>query len=315
MSDNKAGVHARVAVLSGGESAERAVSLRSGAAVAAALVAAGYQAVAIDPAETPLAQVDWLDFDAAFIALHGGVGEDGTVQAELDRLGVTYPGSAPEACRLAMSKSASKTRFAECHVPTPRWVSFRETDPPAAVRLEVAWLGYPVVVKPDGEGSSIGVHVVEDARQLHAAIAAAAAYDHLILAERLVCGREFTVAIVGRHPLPMIEITTPGGLFSYEAKYHSTETQYRFDFEIPAESHDALVTSAVSAARAVGTDGLVRVDLMLDEAGRPWVLEVNTSPGMTPRSLAPMAAARAGWEMPSLVDQLIRECLAAECVA
>jgi D-alanine-D-alanine ligase len=315
MSHNQVTGPARVAVLSGGESAERAVSLRSGEAVRAALVEAGHQATVIDPAESALDTVDWLEFDAALIALHGGAGEDGTIQSQLDRLGVPYSGSSPQACRLAMSKSASKSRFAERRVPTPRWVSFRNTDSIATVVADVAWLGYPVVVKPDGEGSSIGVNAIQRASELSAAIAAAASYDHLILAERLVSGREFTVAVMGRQALPMIEIVTPGGLFSYEAKYHSDQTQLRFDFALDVEARDALVAAAVAATQAIGTSGLARVDLMLDAAGRPWVLEVNTCPGMTGRSLAPMAAARAGWEMPELVDRMIRECLVTECVA
>lgn len=299
----------RVAVLAGGDSAEREVSLRSGAAVCRALAAAGHRVHVIDPARRLLSEVDWTGFDAAFLALHGGAGEDGQVQRELARLGVSYTGSGPRACRLAMSKSASKERFVEWGVPTPAFVLIDAHDAESDPRSRVAHLGYPLVVKPDTQGSSLGVAVVDRASDLAEALAAASRYDAMVLAESLVQGREFTVAVLGDRTLPVIEIVTPERVFSYDAKYRSSQTEYRFDFELATRTRAELLHSAVAATLALGTRGLVRVDSMVDEDGRAWVLEVNTIPGMTARSLAPQAAGRVGLGMAALCDLLVRECL------
>jgi D-alanine-D-alanine ligase len=305
----------RIVVLAGGQSAERTISLRSGAAVVSALVAAGHRATAIDPAEGAISNIDWLRFDAAFIALHGGEGEDGRVQQELESRGVPYTGSCPMACRLAMSKSASKDRFIEFGIPTPPFVPFAASDRAATVADRVARLGYPLVIKPDAQGSSLGVTVTDSRAELDHAISAAAEYDNALLAEAFIRGREFTVAVLNDRPLPVLEIVTPQRVFSYDAKYASPLTEYRFEFELPNPQRAALTRAAVAATQALGTSGLARVDLMLGQDGRPCVLEVNTSPGMSPRSLAPQAAARAGLDMPQLCDQLVQECLAATRVA
>jgi D-alanine-D-alanine ligase len=301
----------RVAVLAGGESPEREVSLRSGRSAAAALATVGHSAALVDPVEVRLADVPWSDFDACLVALHGGAGEDGSLQRELERLGVPYTGSGPQACRLAMSKSASKRRFAAHDVPTPAWEIFADDDPPAEVARRVAHLGYPLVVKPDAQGSSIGVAIADDCVDLPRALAEARTFGGPCLAERLVAGREFTVAVLDDVALPTIEIVSPERVFSYDAKYHSSLTEYRFDFQLSAAGRQAIHDAAVGAARALGTSGLARVDLMLEHDGRVWVLEVNAIPGMTVRSLAPLAAARAGIDMPELCEMLVRRCLAA----
>jgi D-alanine-D-alanine ligase len=301
----------RVAVLAGGDSPERDVSLRSGQSVVAALASAGHRAALADPAQTALEDIAWADFDACFLALHGGAGEDGRVQQELERLGVPYTGSGPQACRLAMSKIASKKRFATRGVPTPPYELLAEQDPPAEVARRVAHLGYPLVVKPDAQGSSVGVAIADDCVDLPRALALAQTFGGACLAERLVAGREFTVAVLDDVALPTIEIVTPERVFSYDAKYHSSLTEYRFDFPLPPRQRDSLRDAAVAAVRALGTSGLVRVDLMLDHDGRAWVLEVNAIPGMTVRSLAPLAAARAGIDMPELCEMLVRRCLVA----
>jgi D-alanine-D-alanine ligase len=298
----------RIAVLAGGDSAERAVSLRSGNGVAAALVSAGHAVTLIDPAECALEQLDWSPYDACFLALHGGPGEDGTVQRALARLGVPYTGSGPEACRLAMSKSASKRRFVERGVATPAFVIVGPAEPYIAGC--VTQLGFPLVIKPDCQGSSIGVSLVEQAAQLADAVEEARRHAPTCLAEAFIEGREFTVAILGERPLPTIEIVSTERLFSYNAKYTSPRTKYLFDFQLPEATHGQIEQTAVAAAHALGTSGLVRVDLMLDGNGRSWVLEVNTTPGLTARSLAPQAAERAGLSMETLCDQLIRQCLA-----
>ena len=305
----------RLAVLAGGDSAEREISLRSGAAVAEALAEAGHEAIAVDPAGRDLADIDWSAIDACFIALHGGAGEDGRVQAQLDRLGVPYTGSGPAACQLAMSKSASKERFVECRVPTPRW-DVVETDVAiASARARVERLGYPLVIKPDAQGSSLGVSIVDGPEGIAGAIATAGRFDTLAIAEPQVLGREFTIAVFDERALPIVEIVTPEPVFSYEAKYASSLTEYRFDFELDTRKRVELLHAAVAATQALGTRGLARVDIMIGHDGRVWVLEVNTVPGMTPRSLAPLAAQRAGLPMAMLCEELVRQCLNTASVA
>jgi D-alanine-D-alanine ligase len=300
----------RLVVLAGGDSAEREVSLRSGAAVASALISAGHRVSQIDPAKSPLDTVDWSGFDACFIALHGGAGEDGRVQQELQTLGIPYTGSSPLACRLAMSKAASKAAFLAAGVPTPPFLRIEADEPADRIAERVASLGYPLIIKPDGQGSSIGLSLVEQPSVLARAIELARRDDPTCIAESFVRGREFTVAVLDNHALPPIEIVTPERVFSYDAKYSSSLTEYRFDFELADGRREELLHAAVAASEALGTSALVRVDVMLDHDGRVWVLEVNTIPGLTPRSLAPRAAARAGLDMAALCELLVRQCLA-----
>ena len=306
--DSQSQLH--VAVLAGGDSAEREVSLRSGQAVLEALLIAGHHASLLDPCKSPLSEVSWDNFDVCFIALHGGAGEDGRVQAELDRLGVLYTGSSPEVSRLAMSKSASKERFAACDVPTPPAILIAATETSDEALRRASELGYPLIVKPDTEGSSVGLAVVESAENLPAALDLARRYGGACLVEKLIRGREFTVAVLDERPLPILEIVAAERVFSYVAKYHNPETQYLFDFELPDSQREAITAAALGACRAIGTRGLVRVDVMLDSDGRPWVLEVNTIPGMSTRSLAPRAAAQAGLPMSALCELLVRQTLA-----
>ena len=301
----------RVAVLAGGDSAEREVSQRSGAGVAAALSECGHQVTLIDPAVEPIPSVAWDQFDACFIALHGGAGEDGRVQAELAQLAVPYTGSGPEACRIAMSKLASKQRFLAEGVPTPPYVLIGADDRLASVARRVSSLDYPVVLKPDDQGSSVGVTIARDSADLAVALAKSRRFGGSVIAEPLIVGREFTVAMLDDRPLPLIEIVSPEPVFSYDAKYHSSLTEYKFDFALHADSRAALDAAAIGAVRALGVTGLSRVDIMLDGNAAPWVLEVNTIPGMTVRSLAPLAAARAGLDMPALCDHLVKRCLVA----
>ena len=299
----------RVVVLAGGDSPEREVSLRSGAAVAEALIAAGHHVTLLDPAQTPLAEVAAGAFDACFVALHGGAGEDGRVQEALEHGGIPYTGSGPEACRWAMSKSESKQRFCESGVPTPNYVVFNTGDAIAEIAERVQRLGYPLIVKPDGQGSSLGVGVAETADALPRCIEQASAYDETCLIEPMIVGREFTVAVLEDRALPTLEIVAPESVFSYEAKYQSARTEYCFDFELCDRLRAEIPQIALAAARALGTRSLARVDLMVDHDSRAWVLEVNTIPGMTARSLAPQAALRAGLDMPALCDRMVRACL------
>jgi D-alanine-D-alanine ligase len=279
-----------IAVLAGGDSAEREVSLRSGAEVARALASVGHRVTTLDPAHCDLNQVVWSHFDACFVALHGGAGEDGHIQQLLEHHGVAYTGSDPTACRLAMSKLASKRRFVAGGVPTPDFAEIAAYATPAQIVSRVARLDYPLIVKPDAQGSSIGVAAVNNPAELSAAIRTARRFAVSVLAEARIVGREFTVAVIDEMPLPPIEIVTPEPVFTYEAKYSSPSTEYLFDFELPGRTREHIVDVSVAAAKALGTRGLARVDVMLDADGDAWVLEVNTVPGLTARSLAPLAA-------------------------
>lgn len=297
----------RVALLAGGDSAEREISLASGREVAAALDSRGHAVDSFDPAETPLRDIYWGRYDVCFVALHGGAGEDGRVQAELEDLVVPYTGSGPKASRRAMSKLAAKRQFERHGVPTPPAVAFKTTDLFHDVSRRVSPLGYPLVVKPDSQGSSLGVGMAADESQLAARAIDASRYDSLLLAERWIEGREFTVAVLGRRALPLLEISAPGGWFDYDAKYVSDAAEFRFETGLPAAKVDELQSLAVNAAAALETAGLSRVDLRVDSSGQPWVLEVNTVPGLTSHSLAPKAAARAGLDFAALCEWMLAD--------
>lgn len=305
----------RVAVLAGGTSHERPVSLWSGTAVDEALRMAGHYVEVFDPAQMSICRIPWQRFDVCFIALHGGEGEDGRIQRELSDLGVPYTGSGPTASRLALHKSAAKERFLQSGVPTPPYVLLHVDDAVAVVCDRILELGFPIVIKPDSLGSSLGVFQVASEASIGGALAGVRKFDSFAIAERWIEGREFTVALLDRQVLPPIEIFTPHAFFDYAAKYEAVTTEYRFEFRLGADARERLQEVAVRAADALGTRGLCRVDLRLDAADEPWVLEVNTVPGMTSHSLAPLAAAQAGLDMPALCDHLVRACLAEEALA
>lgn len=302
----------RVALLSGGDSPEREVSLASGICAAAALEEMGHRVRAIDPAEVELVDVDWRQFDACFIALHGGAGEDGRAQQLLESLGVPHTGSRPAAARLAMSKSACKTRFRQRGVPTPDYALLHRNESIQAVLDRAASVGYPLVVKPDAQGSSLGVGLARDGEELQRRVAESQFYDPFLLAEQYIAGRELTVAVLDREPMPILEIAVGDAPFSYDDKYNNPATEYIFDTGLSAAKQREIRRLAVRACEVAGTDGLARVDFRLDTSERPWVLEINTVPGLTERSLAPRAAARMGLEMPELCGRILRACLPAE---
>ena len=299
----------QLVVLYGGDSPGREISLASGRCVASALQAAGHDVSLIDPAETSIETVDWHNVDVCFIALHGGAGEDGRIQQRLEQQGVRYTGSGPAASRLAMSKLAGKQRFRAAGIATPQFVPIEPSDTAARVADKVARLGYPLIVKPDEQGSSLGVEVVMESAQLAAAMDHSRQFGPRALAERLVVGRELTISILGRRALPVLEIVSPDGLFDYQAKYRSPDTEYRFRTGLSQAVLSRVSQTALAAAEALQTRGLVRVDVILDSEDRPWVLEVNTVPGMTERSLSPKAAAEAGLDMPRLCDWIVRDAL------
>lgn len=315
----------KVVVLAGGESAERTVSLASGRAVVDALAEAEHEIRLFDPANTALGEITWADFDACFIALHGGAGEDGRIQEQLESLGVLYTGSNPPASRLAMSKSAAKERFVAAGLPTAPYVVFEFSDASAgltsagavAYRLNDAMasaINFPLVIKPDRQGSSLGVGIAANSDELMMRVSDAQRFDSCVLAEKWIDGREFTVAVLGRRPLPLIEIITPHGIFDYPAKYESALTHYRFDHGLTRHCTQRISEVAVAAVEALGCSGLARADLMLDTCGQPWLLEVNTVPGLTEHSLAPKAAAQAGMSMSDLCCWMLHDALAAEVI-
>jgi D-alanine-D-alanine ligase len=301
----------RVAVLCGGDSDERAISLQSGRCVADALRQRGHEVTVIDPAETPPEAALFRDVDAAFLALHGRNGEDGTIQTVLDRMGVVFTGSGAEASRLAFSKSASKERFFQSGVPTPGYVLVHESDAAQRCRELADRIGFPLVVKPDSQGSSLGVSIVHSADGLAAALEHCFRYDTFALLEQAVAGTEWTLPLFDDEALPLIQIGTPREFFDFTAKYEDPATEYRFQFAESRAAVASLIEAGRSAALAIGTKGLARVDLRLDHEGRPWVLEVNTIPGLTEHSLLPKAAAQTGISLGELCEKCLERSLTA----
>jgi D-alanine-D-alanine ligase len=300
----------RVAVLLGGESAEREISLQSGRAVASAISGQGHTVVSIDPAETDLGTADWDEIDVAFLALHGTFGEDGGVQKILERLQVPFTGSDSRASRLAFSKAAAKQCFREHGVPTPEAFLFSQSDSLSEIETRVGNLGLPVVVKPDAQGSSIGVTIVRDVSRLAEAVEQCHAVSEIGLIEKAIEGSEWTLGVIDKVPLPLIQIRTDRGFFDFTAKYEDDGTGYHFDAAIDEATRRRIESVGLAACRALGTSGIARADVMLDADGNPWVLEVNTIPGMTDHSLVPKAANRTGLSLGALCDLVISKTLA-----
>lgn len=281
----------KVAVLLGGKSAEREVSLKSGGMVLAALRSRGVDAHPFDPAERGLDALIDERFERVFIALHGRFGEDGTVQGILEWLGIPYTGSGVLASALAMDKVRSKLLWQAKSLPTPPYELLEAKSDLGAI---AARLGLPLMVKPASEGSSIGMTKVRAADALGEAYALAAKYDRVVIAEKFVEGIELTGAILGEEALPLIRLETPRDFYDYEAKYIANDTRYLIPCGLAQAKERSLKTLCLEAFGALGCSGWGRVDLMLDRAGRPYLLEVNTAPGMTDHSLVPMAARAVG---------------------
>lgn len=291
----------RVAVLMGGRSAEREVSLKSGAAVLTALQERGVNANPVDPGPDVLEVLTAGDFQRAFVILHGRGGEDGVIQGALETLGLPYTGSGVLGSALGMDKYRCKLLWRGTGLPTPEFaVLRREADLPQA-----AALGFPLMIKPTHEGSSIGMAKVENETQLAEGWRAAAHFDALVLAERWVSGDEFTAAVLDGEPLPLIRLETPHRFYDYEAKYFADTTRYHCPCGLPPEQEARLQALAVEAFDSIGGTGWGRVDLMVDGSGHPWLLEVNTAPGMTDHSLVPMAARARGISFAELVWRIL----------
>jgi D-alanine-D-alanine ligase len=296
----------KVAVLYGGRSAEREVSLKSGAAVLAALQAAGVDAHGIDVGMDILQRLGGQSFDRAFIVLHGRGGEDGTMQGLLDCAGIPYTGSGVLASALAMDKLRTKQVWHSLGLPTPRHATLTSEDDCERVAGE---LGFPLMVKPSQEGSSIGMAKVHDLAELRAAWQNARTYDSNVLVEQYVSGPEFTVAMLDGEILPPIRLGTGHEFYDYEAKYLSGDTQYQIPCGLAADKEAELRYLTARACAALGVTGWGRADVMQDREGNFWLLEVNTVPGMTDHSLVPMAARAAGMDFSQLVLRLLASTL------
>jgi len=296
----------RVAVLHGGSSTEREISLLSGAAVLAALRRRGVDAHGFDPAQRSLAELRSGGFARAFIALHGPGGEDGTAQGALEFLGCPYTGSGVTGSAICMDKLRTKRLAAASGVPTAEFVVLRTAaDLDAAIQR----LGLPMIVKPASQGSSVGMTRVEQAAELPAAWRAATQHEPVAFAEPWITGGEYTVAILQGQALPSIRIETPRSFYDYEAKYLRNDTRYHCPSGLPAEAEQRLASLALTAFEACGAEGWGRADFMMDKGERPLLLEINTVPGMTDHSLVPMAARAAGIDFDELVWRVLETSL------
>lgn len=292
----------KVAVLMGGKAAEREVSLKSGQAVTLALQAQGIDAYAEDVSELAELQRIAKEYDRAFIALHGRWGEDGVVQAVLDDLGLPYTGSGMQASAIAMDKLRTKWMWMGAGLPTPGFIWVSEFMP---LDLESFDLPFPVIVKPCHEGSSIGMRKVYDKTQLAEAVSYAQQFDSEVLIEQWVSGREFTGAVLENQALPLIELKTTHDFYDFDAKYKANDTQYICPCQLEDGLEQEIQELVLQAFNVIGAQGWGRIDVMLDEANQPWLIELNTVPGMTDHSLVPMAAKVYGLPFQELVKTLL----------
>lgn len=292
----------KVAVLMGGLSAEREISLQSGAAVLASLQTQGVDAYAVDVGRDIVSVLLAGKFDCAFIALHGRRGEDGVMQGVLETLNIPFTGSGVLGSALSMDKVRSKQLWLSADLPTPKYALLQEdTD----WNVVVADLGLPLAVKPVHEGSSLGTVRVENAADLEPAWRESVVFDAAVMAEPWVQGEEYTVAILGDEALPVIRLETPREFYDYLAKYKASDTQYHCPAGLAVEKEQQLQALALQAFKALGATGWGRIDLMLDAEGWPWLLENNTVPGLTGHSLVPMAAKAAGIDFDELILRIL----------
>ena len=292
----------RVAVLFGGKSAEREVSLKSGNAVLGALQSAGVDAFGIDVGDDFITRITSEKIDRAFIILHGRGGEDGSMQGLLECLGIPYTGSGILASALAMDKLRTKQVWHSLGIPTPRHAVLSSEDDCISAAKE---LSFPLIVKPAHEGSSIGMAKVNSADELIVAWTDASKYDSQVLVEQWIHGPEFTIATLRDQVLPPIALGTPHTFYDYDAKYVSEDTQYRIPCGLDSDKEQELMELTAKACEAIGIAGWGRLDVMQDVDGQFWLLEVNTAPGMTDHSLVPMAAKAAGLDFQQLVLSIL----------
>lgn len=306
---------ARIGVLMGGQSSEREVSLRTGQAVYQSLIRRGYDAVTIDVTDHLYEDLKNRKVAIAFLSLHGPGGEDGTIQGFLDTIGMPYTGSGVTASAVGMHKGVTKTVLAAYDIPVPAGtVVIRGRTPSLTTTLKTAKLKLPVVVKPASQGSTIGVTIVRQVKQWRDALALAHQYETEAMVEAYIPGHEVTVGVLGRavgapRVLPAVEIVAPDGFYDFTAKYQKNMTRYLCPASLPARVLQRIGALGRRAYQVLGCDGAARVDLRITPKGRPYVLEVNTVPGMTETSLLPMAAAQAGIDYDSLVEWILQSAL------
>ena len=300
--------YGKVAVLMGGTSSEREISLMSGAGVLEALRSQGVDAHQFDPAEKPLASLKDEGFDRVFLILHGPFGEDGTVQGALDVLGIPYTGCDVMASAIGMDKLRTKLVWKALGLPIPDFVLLDQDSDWEAV---VAQLGLPLFVKPGREGSSMGVVKVKSVAELAAAYEVARQYDDEVLAEQFIGGGEYTAAVLDGVVLPAVKIEPATEFYDYDAKYFRDDTVYRCPCGLPAELEAQIAGYVKKAFWAIGGKSWARVDFLMSEDGKPYLLEVNTAPGMTSHSLFPMAARQAGLSYEALVMRILDTTVAA----
>lgn len=297
----------RVAVIFGGTSSEREVSLKSGQAVLQGLLRSGVDAFPLDlggqEGVTPLQQLQEESFDRAFLILHGPGGEDGTLQGVMEYLGKPYTGSGVAASAIGMDKLRTKQLWLGADLPTPK---FARLDEGCDLDEVADRLGFPMIVKPAHEGSSIGMSKVNNLPELQSAYSTAAGFDRLVIAESWMKGNEYTVAVLNDRALPVIQLITQHEFYDFDAKYLSNDTQYRFDHGLTEQQESELKRLAEQAFSIIGCKGWARVDVMQDENGEFQLLEINTAPGMTDHSLVPMAASQAGISFDQLVIEILQ---------
>jgi len=293
----------KVAVLSGGHASEREISLQSGQAVFKALQALGKSPVLIDTRDPWLHSIEEHSFDCAFIAVHGRGGEDGTLQGVLDYLKLPYTGSGVLASALGMDKLRCKFLWQGMQLPTPPFVALKAGD---NVVDKSAHLSFPLMIKPSQEGSSFGIAKVDDVSALQHSFDDACQYDDSVVAEAFVRGKEFTVAVLNGDPLPVIQLQTDRPFYDFHAKYQSNSTRYLLDTGLSKKDTLFLQNLAIDTFNSIGASAWGRVDVMQDESGHFWLLEINTVPGLTEHSLVPMAAKAAGIDFPSLIDAILK---------
>ena len=299
----------KVAVLMGGNSAEREVSLKSGHAVLNALIAQQIDAFAFDPAERPITDLLSLGVDRAFIVLHGRGGEDGAMQGALQSLNVPYTGSGVLGCALAMDKVRTKQIWQSLHLPVAPSIVIRVGSAQWDAAQILKQLGDKVIVKPALEGSSIGMSVASEAGELDAAIREALRYQSDVLVERWINGKEYTVALLNDEALPVIRLQTPHQFYDFSAKYQANDTQYHCPAGLSDEDEGYLRHLAVLAFSAIDGRGWGRIDAMRDDEGQWFLLEANAVPGMTEKSLVPMAAKQYGLSFEQLVWNILAQTL------
>ncbi|OHB34351.1 MAG: hypothetical protein A2Y09_11645 [Planctomycetes bacterium GWA2_39_15] len=311
-----------IAVLMGGISTEREVSLRSGNAVAKALTEAGFNVSCIDVKDEKIEELDHMEIDVAFIALHGYFGEDGGVQELLESKGIPYTGSGINASKLAMDKLATKKCFVEAGLTTPDYITVTEFQEFTEIQLEINKLGLPVVLKPTRNGSSIGISIIKDIKNLQTGLEKAFEFGYELLIEKYIKGRELTLGILDDKALPIIEIKTAVEFYNYDAKYKDNRTEYLIvkttsgndkntveDFlnntgYLSPSLYNEAQELALNAHKVLGCRGFSRVDMLLDNIGKFYLLEVNTIPGFTEKSLLPKAAKAAGMSFSSLCKKI-----------